>query len=266
MIISRYFVWFLVYSFLGWCFETVYCTATQRQWANRGFLYGPICPIYGFGAIAISIIIDLLDFNHIPTLTAWQVFLISMVGSAIMEYLTSWALEKWFHAYWWDYSNLPFNLNGRICLPASLLFGCAGVFIVFKLYPFISSHTTSIPPLAMEGISLALMALFAADLALTLSALTRLDALMKDAEETINQHMEQFVSNLTEKQLGLSQRIAEEKQRFSRQNFERMTRSINPAHRRALSRIKGFRPNVQKHPREYWDTLLEILKKQKKNK
>ena len=266
MIISRYFVWFLVYSFLGWCFETVYCTATQRQWANWGFLYGPICPIYGFGAIAISIVIDLLDFNHIPTLTVWQVFLISMVGSAIMEYLTSWALERWFHAYWWDYSNLPLNLNGRICLPASLLFGCAGVFIVFKLYPFISSHTTSIPPLAMEGISLALMALFAADLALTLSALTRLDALMKDAEETINQHMEQFVSNLTEKQLGLSQRITEEKQRFSRQNFERMTRSINPAHLRALSRIKGFRPNVQKHPREYWDTLLEILKRQKKNK
>ena len=89
MIISRYFVWFIVYSFLGWCFETVYCTATQRQWANRGFLYGPICPIYGCGAVSISIIIELLDFRHAPDLKVWQVFLISMVGSAIMEYLTS---------------------------------------------------------------------------------------------------------------------------------------------------------------------------------
>ena len=118
MIISRYFVWFIVYSFLGWCFETVYCTATQRQWANRGFLYGPICPIYGCGAVSISIIIELLDFRHAPDLKVWQVFLISMVGSAIMEYLTSWVLEKWFHAYWWDYSDLPLiSTAASVCQP-----------------------------------------------------------------------------------------------------------------------------------------------------
>ena len=266
MWLSRYFVMFALYSVLGWVYESTFCTIKEGKWENRGFLYGPIVPIYGVGATGITMVYDALQNYAGYSLNWWQVFLIGYLGSIVLEFGTSWVLEKLFHAVWWDYSNMPFNINGRICLPASLLFGCAGVFIVFKLYPLISSHTISIPPLAIEGISLGLMAVFAADFTLTLSALTRLDALMKAAEESVNQHMELFVSNLTERQLGFSQRVAEEKRRFARQNFERMTRSINPAHRRALSRIKGFRPNVQKHPREYWDTLFETLKKQRKDK
>ena len=111
---------FFIYSFMGWIYESIFCTIKEKKWCNRGFLYGPIIPIYGFGAVIISIFVNVSVDNHVTT-PWWKVFLVSMVGSAILEYVTSWALEKIFHARWWDYSNMPLNILGQICLPYMLL-------------------------------------------------------------------------------------------------------------------------------------------------
>ena len=104
MWVSRYVFLFMIYSFMGWVYETMFCTIKGGKWENRGFLYGPGCPIYGIGAVTISVIMQLTVGNGIA-LRAWQVFLISVLGSAVLEYTTSWVLEKMFHAAWWDYSD-----------------------------------------------------------------------------------------------------------------------------------------------------------------
>ena len=121
MWLSRYICLFFIYSFMGWIYETLYCTIKNGKWENRGFLFGPACPIYGTGAVAISVIMKVTIGNGI-VLSLWQIFLIAFIGSAGLEYITSWGLEKLFHAAWWDYSDFPLNLHGRISLFTSLGF------------------------------------------------------------------------------------------------------------------------------------------------
>ena len=109
----------IIYSFLGWIVECTYCVLGTGVWINRGFLYGPFIPIYGFGAVLV-----LGAINYLPN-NIFIIFLGSIIITSILEYLTSYLMELFFHTRWWDYSELPFNLNGRICLLNSLLFGIA---------------------------------------------------------------------------------------------------------------------------------------------
>ena len=116
MIFSLYFVYFIEASFIGWVWECTYNAVKQHRWENRGFLFGPVIPIYGVGTVGMMIIVRLLPTLAADDVSLWKVFLISVVGSAILEYLTSYFMEKLFHAVWWDYSDMPLNIHGRICL------------------------------------------------------------------------------------------------------------------------------------------------------
>ena len=164
MFVCQLFVWFVIYSVVGWLWESTYCTIVERTWQNRGFLYGPYCPIYGTGIVGIMLL-----WHHVleqGTAPAWyEVFFVVMVGSAVLEYVTHWALEKLFHAYWWDYSNMPLNLNGRICLPASTFFGLGGLLVVYVLYEPTNRIIVATDPLVTEFFSLVMMAVVAADTA-----------------------------------------------------------------------------------------------------
>ena len=114
--ISTYFVWFILFSFLGWVWETIFCSFRTHHFQNRGFLFGPICPIYGSSAILFIAAMSVFP-EDLPN---WALFLIFAAGSAVVEFATSWYMEKRFHARWWDYSNEPLNIQGRICLPATM--------------------------------------------------------------------------------------------------------------------------------------------------
>ncbi|MDO4173625.1 MAG: putative ABC transporter permease, partial [Eubacteriales bacterium] len=155
MWISRYVMIFLIYSCMGWIFETIYCTIVTHRWANRGFLYGPVCPIYGCGAVAITILVQRMEQPDMGGIAWWQIYLLSVVGSAVLEFVTSLVLEKLFHASWWDYSHLPFNIQGRVCLRNSLLFGVAGLVIVYLILPVVNMWVSPVPDIVVEGISLA---------------------------------------------------------------------------------------------------------------
>ena len=119
----------IIYSFLGWIVECTYCVLGTGVWINRGFLYGPFIPIYGFGAVLV-----LGAINYLPN-NIFIIFLGSIIITSILEYLTSYLMELFFHTRWWDYSELPFNLNGRICLLNSLLFGVAFVVVYYLINP-----------------------------------------------------------------------------------------------------------------------------------
>ncbi len=207
MLISKYIVYFMIFSFLGWIWETIYCTVFNKKWESRGFLFGPVCPIYGVGAIAGFGIVDILKFLSLPQLTWWQVVLISFFGSAVLEYATSVLLEKLFHAYWWDYSGMPLNVNGRICLPASLGFTVAGLLVVYVLYPFFSYVSSLVPSLLFEISALIFVIVITIDITLTVSALTDIQSKVNSIDDSINDYMTDFVDDLYQNSTDLSKKV-----------------------------------------------------------
>ncbi|WP_099224553.1 putative ABC transporter permease [Listeria costaricensis] len=120
---------FFIYAVMGWLWETVYCSLKARKYVYRGFLFGPYCPIYGFGVVMVLYLMDPLK-EHIIWL-----FLLSAVLVSILEYLTSYFLEKFFHATWWDYHDVPLNIGGRIAVPVSLFWGFGCTLIVKVINP-----------------------------------------------------------------------------------------------------------------------------------
>lgn len=245
MWLSRYFVWFMIYSFMGWVYETLYVTVKNMKWDNRGFLYGPVCPIYGTGAVAISMIMEALPLEQASSMEWWKIFLIAFFGSIVLEYGTSYALEKLFHAYWWDYSNMPLNVHGRICLPASILFGLAGILVVEVIYPWIKGLTGNCPPILMEFLALVFMAVLAVDVTLTVSALTNFRRVVESVDNAVNQHMDEFVANMDAKLQKTGNRLAEERERFSKESVEAAVSNMASLYRSAVSRVQGIRPQYE---------------------
>ncbi|KNZ42833.1 putative ABC transporter permease [Acetobacterium bakii] len=131
--LSLLFTYFFLYAIIGWSCEVVYCSIPQKKFINRGFLNGPYCPIYGVGAIIIVMFLaPFIGFAPI-------LFLMGVLITSTLEYVTSWGMEKLFHAKWWDYSAHKFNINGRICLLNSILFGVMSLVLMYGIHPFVQS-------------------------------------------------------------------------------------------------------------------------------
>lgn len=131
-------LYFFIYSFLGWVCECIYCGIGARRFINRGFLEGPYCPIYGWGALIVLYALEPFKNNLV------LLFFAGMILTSLLEYATSVVMEKMFHSTWWDYSNRRFNLNGRICLRNSVMFGVMGVVVVRIIHPVIDSFLIKI--------------------------------------------------------------------------------------------------------------------------
>ncbi|MBO6129592.1 MAG: putative ABC transporter permease [Pseudobutyrivibrio sp.] len=187
--LSKYFVLFIIYSFLGWIYETCYCTIREKSWQNRGFLYGPCIPLYGVGATLAQIIFIDLPFDTLQNASYFSIFLGCSIGSFFLEYGTSYALEKKFHARWWDYSDMPLNINGRVCLIFTACFGIAGIIVTQFIIPPIVNSISYIPQNLIELIALVFMFLFGMDMALTVSALTTFAKDFERINEQINNQM-----------------------------------------------------------------------------
>ena len=237
--ISKYFIEFIVYSFCGWIWECCYCTVRTHKWQNRGFLYGPIVPIYGTGAVAAMLIFGVLGrtypFLDGAALPVWKLFLICAAASAVLEYLTSYALERIFHARWWDYSDMPLNVNGRICLPATTLFGVAGVLIVRYVLPMATRAESFLPDVLAELLALLLMALLAGDFVLTVDSLLKLSERIARFEGEFNAIMETGYQSLDEKQKALRELPREARLRIDAFADEMSTRQ-----RYALRNIRRY--------------------------
>ena len=129
----KWILFFFIYSFFGYLSEIILCSIGERKLVNRGFLFGPILPIYGFGMLTVLFLTKNTTDNLALT------FLISMAACSALEYLTSFLLEKLFRIKWWDYSKSDkLNLNGRICLRNCLAFGIAGSIVVYQVQPLVS--------------------------------------------------------------------------------------------------------------------------------
>lgn len=241
MFVSKYFILFILYSCMGWIYESVFCTIKSHKWENRGFLYGPVCPIYGIGAVAISAIMGYIPYFKNVGYSWWHIFLISFLGSMLLEYATSWILETLFHAIWWDYSNVPLNINGRVCLPAACGFGAAGLLVVYIIAPFTEKMVDSLSVNSVEIISLLFMAFFAVDLTLTISALTNFTRNVVVLSESLNRYMDSLVLEVQEKTAEAGKRIAEERQRFTKDHTEKLFHTMHFHDKFAIQRVRDFK-------------------------
>ncbi|HHW66473.1 HD domain-containing protein [Defluviitalea raffinosedens] len=198
MVLNRYIVAFFIFCFLGWIWESVYCTIHEHKWANRGFLYGPICPIYGFGALLGFLIYDLIKPGYLPKMEWWIIFILGFIVSMILEYPTSWVLEKWFKARWWDYSDIPLNINGRTSVPTSVAFGVAGILVMEVMIPLVDRGLSSLPEFLLDILALILVSLISVDTTLTISSLTDFQKYVASIDEEFQNHM----TNIVEKVYG----------------------------------------------------------------
>ena len=180
----KLFLLFMIYSVCGWFMEVIFKLIQNHKLVNRGFLVGPICPIYGFCGLSISLIFDYIEHNYLT------VFLISIFTCAVFEYFVSWLLEKLFHARWWDYSHKRFNINGRICVRNLLFFGILGILGVYLFNPFIYGMLDKLSYDTLKYISIVLFVLFVVDTIMSIKLVSSLKtffySVKKDATEDIS--------------------------------------------------------------------------------
>lgn len=250
------FVWFMIYSFFGWVYESLWSSFNERQWINRGFLSGPVIPIYGFGAV--SFVLLLSDINN-PV----YIFILGMVIASILEYFASWAMEKLFHARWWDYNHYPFNLNGRICLYGALLFGFFAVIIIKVVQPYVAVFTSYFSDSALYILSVILMILFLTDTVLTVHKVLHLKERMQELQKAIvlyrNQAEECIAEYKKHHQEQRQQLLLNMKAEFEYSKFYEVLKEkfgdLDSHERRIL---KAF-PNLRSH--EFDDAVIRIKNK-----
>ena len=172
--------YFLIYSCMGWCLEVIYAAATTGQLVNRGFLNGPVCPIYGFGMVIVLFV--LTPFEH----STLALYIGGVILPSALELVGGWALYKLYHTRWWDYSDKPFNIGGYICLEFSLLWGVGTLVMMKAIHPTIAGLVELVPPFIGFLLMCFLYAVYAADVVVTAVAASdlarELDALENVAD------------------------------------------------------------------------------------
>ena len=193
--ISYWFIIFIIYSFIGWIIDICDIYYHTKRFVNRGFLIGPYCPIYGVGVILIIFLLK--DFIDTPL----ALFILATVICMILEYLTSYIMEKLFNARWWDYSARKFNLNGRICLETTIPFGLGAMLVMYIVQPFIANILNKISYNMVIIIGIVLMIIFIIDTIISFSVITKIKNIdiskFKDDTEEINKKVKEYLKNMS---------------------------------------------------------------------
>lgn len=197
---------FLIYAFLGWCSEVAFAAVNKGKFVNRGFLNGPVCPIYGFGMLIVVTALWGLKGNLI------LLFLGSAMLTTALEFVTGFVLEKFFHDKWWDYSDMPFNIKGYICLKFTVLWGLAATFIVGAVHRFVYMLIVKMP--AVPGIILlsVFAAAFITDFVITVTELAKmpkkLGALL-EAEKALRTISDKIGENISDTTIAAKEKGSE---------------------------------------------------------
>lgn len=271
------FLWiFFLYAFLGWCTEVSFAALVSGRFVNRGFLNGPVCPIYGFGVVIVLACLTPLKSNFL------LLFLGSVFLTSLLELVTGFALEKIFHERWWDYSNEPFNLGGYICLRFSIAWGFACLFVVDILHPSILFLIRLVP----HTLGWVLLAIFGAAMAVDLAATVRtiakinrrlsqideLAAKIKDASNEFGENLADKVLEAAEKgsdlkeDLGdLAEELALRRAEFQedlnefRDNLDEIKDDL--LQRRAVHQFQKeqYKASVKEQLQEWRDSLQDLM-------
>ena len=152
-----YFLLFMIYAVAGWIMEVTCKLIQYKRFINRGFLIGPYCPIYGYGALLITFLLGRYKYD------ALVLFVMAIVVCGTLEYLTSLVMEKMFKARWWDYSAKKYNINGRICLETVVPFGILGCLVMYVLNPITFKYLNMLSNSMLNIISAICFTIFITD-------------------------------------------------------------------------------------------------------
>ncbi|SFU65643.1 Uncharacterized membrane protein [Clostridium sp. DSM 8431] len=227
---------FCIYSFLGWCTEVIYHTVKTGEFVNRGFLNGPVCPIYGFGVLTVIVALEPLKDNLL-VLFIGSVFLTSLI-----EFVTGFVLEKIFHDKWWDYSDEPFNIKGYICLRFSLLWGIACLLVVDIAHPLIFDFLKAVPlTLGKILLTISLVA-FIVDFIVTVLRISKFKKSIRVLDELANNI--KVISNEIGENISDGVLFAMEKEEAVRGNVDSVKETISSKidvekRKKELAKLKG---------------------------
>lgn len=237
--ISILFLLFIIYSFFGWCMEVVVCYFSEKKIINRGFLIGPLCPIYGVGVTLIHFL--LYRYMDDP----FVLFVMAVLVCSILEYFTGYIMEKMFKARWWDYSHKKFNINGRICLDNLVAFGILGLLVMYVLNPFFIKILSKIPSLILHIISIFLLILLICDLVVSFKVISGFKNVAKSMKKDNTDEITKKVREMLLKRGGLYKRLV-----LAFENFQ-----ISEMLLRITDQIKETANDIKESAKEALDRL-----------
>lgn len=254
-------VWiFMIYAFIGWCTEVSYAALDLGKFVNRGFLNGPYCPIYGFGVLIVVAVLTPLKENLLI------LFLGSFVLTSVLEYITGYVLEKAFHNKWWDYSDLPFNVKGYICLKFSVLWGLACSFIMLILHPLIFGFVHLIPKITGTVCLVLLTLAFTVDCIFTISNILNFNkrlTVMGEIADKLKKISDEIGENIYEKTADAMEK-KEMYENLSRRYKELAEKKIH-GHNRLLKAFPGMKSKIHEESlRELKEHVKLRIKKRTK--
>ena len=193
--IATYFLYFIIIAICGWIMEVTLQLIQKRKFSDRGFLIGPYCPIYGIGAVLITICLTKLEEYPVA------LFAVAILICGVLEYFTSYIMEKIFHARWWDYSENKFNINGRVCLETIIPFGILGILLIYFVNPFIFDNLAKIPENIINVISIGTAVLFFTDMIVSFKIISNVRSITtkfdkenpKDDTDEISKKVKEFL-------------------------------------------------------------------------
>lgn len=215
-------LYFIFYSFLGWLMETCYCSILQHRLVDRGFLYGPVCPIYGAGVLLMILFFTPLKSNLL------LFYLTAVVVMTSWEYFVAWILETTTHVRYWDYSNHRFNIKGRVCLSIALTWGVLSYAVIFWIHPPVERLYDTIPLWLVNTLCISLLVILLVDAALTIRHLALVSQLVVKLAAARDEAQVQLSLGRAELEQRLESQSAAMRTRYSQQiaRLERYSRSF----------------------------------------
>ena len=201
--ICIYILFFFVYSFLGWCLEVICKLITEKRFINRGILIGPICPIYGYGVLIMTLFFR--KYLNDPI----TLFILIIISCSILEYFTSYFLEKVYHTRWWDYSTKKFNINGRICLETMIPFGILGLLIMNYMNPIVFNLLNILPNHLIYILSTIFLITYIIDNIISCKIIYNIQKLSKEiqSKQIIKKDDTERITRLVRKQIEKSMKL-----------------------------------------------------------
>ena len=236
--IGMLFLLFIIYSFLGWCMEMVVCYFAIRKWVNRGFLIGPICPIYGWGCLLIILLLK--RYLDDPLV----LFVMSMVLCSMLEYYTSYLMEKLFKARWWDYSHKKYNINGRICLDNILAFGILGLLMMYFINPFVVKMLEFVSTKVLNIVAIIIFVIFLIDNIVSLKVISGFKKVAKSIHKDSTEEITKKVREILSSQGKLYRRL------ISAFDFEASEKLIKNFKERVKSTANEVVKNIEKNKKK----------------
>ena len=242
-----YFLLFIIYSMLGWCMEVTWGLIEHKKFINRGFLIGPYCPIYGYGAILITFLLK----KYVDD--AFTLFIMAILVCGILEYATSYFMEKIFKARWWDYSKTKFNINGRICLETIIPFGLLGLLIMYVTNPFFIEKIEQLPEIWLNILFWLLLILFITDNIVSTVVISYINKALKFIGKELDntEEITKKIREVLKQKSPLHRRLANAYPKFEavkikiKEKTEEIKKQVEEQSKEVIEQIKSQRDEIK---------------------